>query len=219
MSVAPCETSLQCGKAGGKAIGPLRGRSAQRRRFAVCPPAVGSSATRLPLPEAFFLHAWVACRHACGEQRQRAVFELAPAAAPLAADQFTGSKALSLTFTQQHSLCSARLATAAAGAMAAGGEPTDEAAQPTPAGLLELPDNLLHAIFSQLSSVADLAAVAASCSALRALVWGSSWDQATTLAANVYTPGLPATLRWAAERMPRVRGSVLHAVRFVFALS
>lgn len=102
--------------------------------------------------------------------------------------------------------------------MAAGGQHADEAAQPTPAGLLELPDNLLHAICGQLSSVADLAAVAASCSALRALVWGSSWDQAAAFAAHVYTPGLPASLRWAAQRMPRVRGSILHAVRFVFGL-
>ena len=90
--------------------------------------------------------------------------------------------------------------------MAASGG-TAEADQPAAAGLLQLPDPLLHVILSRLTSAADMAAVVASCSALRALVRGSSWDQPSTLAAGIFTPALPATLVWAAERLPRVSAS------------
>jgi hypothetical protein len=74
---------------------------------------------------------------------------------------------------------------------AAGGGASEE---PAPPSLLELPDVMLHAIFSHLTAVSDLAAVAASCSVLRALVRGSSWDQPSALAADVFTTALLATL-------------------------
>lgn len=94
-----------------------------------------------------------------------------------------------------------------AAAMAAVGGRQEEVEGTAPAGLLELPDLLLHVILSHLTSVGDLGAVAASCSSLRALVRGSNWDQPAALAANVFTPALPGSLVWAAERMPQVSSS------------
>ncbi|KAI7836132.1 hypothetical protein COHA_009962 [Chlorella ohadii] len=89
--------------------------------------------------------------------------------------------------------------------MAAVGGRQEEVEGTAPAGLLELPDLLLHVILSHLTSMGDLGAVAASCSSLRALVRGSNWDQPAALAANVFTPALPGSLVWAAERMPQLR--------------
>ncbi len=96
-----------------------------------------------------------------------------------------------------------------AAAMAAVGDRDrqEEEAGTAPAGLLELPDLLLHVILSHLTSVGDLGAVAASCSSLRALVRGSSWHQPAALAANVFTPALPSSLVWAADRLPQVSTS------------
>lgn len=108
LSVALCEASLQCGTAGGKA-----NWAAERALGAAPPlcslPSCRQRATRLLLPKAIFLHACVTSRHACGEQRQRAVAKLALAAASLAADQLPGSKILSLDVRTAAQSLSARL--------------------------------------------------------------------------------------------------------------
>lgn len=87
--------------------------------------------------------------------------------------------------------------------MAAPGGAADEASHPA-TGLLELPVFLQHEILGHLSAAADLAAVAASCTALRALVRGSTWAQAGSLTAHVWTPALPPSLAWAAAHLPQV---------------
>ncbi len=46
-----------------------------------------------------------------------------------------------------------------------------------PASLLSLPAALLHSVVAALTLAADLAAAAASCSALRDVVMSASWDQ------------------------------------------
>lgn len=134
---------------------------------------------------------------ACGTCRRRPLGDPPSAAAAEAPDRRFHPSGFQVVAREQRGRPQRRPA------MAAGGG-TTEADQPAAAGLLQLPDLLLHVIFSHLTSATDLAAVAASCSALRALVRGSSWDQPSTLAADIFTPALPATLVWAAERLPRV---------------
>lgn len=73
--------------------------------------------------------------------------------------------------------------------------------------LLDLPTSLLHHVLASLAAAADLAAVAATCSALRAAVHdAASWPGITSCAAlgHGWSPALPASLRWTAQHCPQV---------------
>ena len=76
---------------------------------------------------------------------------------------------------------------------------------PAHLAFLELPDNLLRLALSHLTRAADLASVAASCTALRALVGDSNWHGIAACESHTWTPALPARLAWAAGRCPQVR--------------
>ena len=70
--------------------------------------------------------------------------------------------------------------------------------------LLDLPDSLLHLVLNQLNAALDLAAAAATCSTLRAVINSSRWQFISAFETHKWTPGLTGCLRWAAAKCPQV---------------
>ena len=93
---------------------------------------------------------------------------------------------------------------AAAAAAAAAVAPAAEHPEHEPLSLLHLPDLLIQLVLSWLTTAADVAACAATCSALRALVHGASWQHIGSFRAHRWTPALRGSLQWAASCCPQV---------------
>lgn len=87
----------------------------------------------------------------------------------------------------------------------------DDDAQHERPSLLHLPNALLAHALGHLSNLSDLAAVAATCSALRSLVAEATWQHVSHCAAHVWSPALPGSLSWAAARCPQARIGARHA--------
>lgn len=92
------------------------------------------------------------------------------------------------------------------------GKPTTAAAQqqgheqPPATTLQTLPDFLLLWILDRLNLAADLAAAAATCSALKSLVEHTQWKHICSYNARCgWSPALPGSLQWAANHCPQLR--------------
>lgn len=70
--------------------------------------------------------------------------------------------------------------------------------------LLDLPESLLHLVLNQLNAALDLAAAAATCSTLRAVINSSRWQFISAFETHKWTPGLTGCLRWAAAKCPQL---------------
>lgn len=90
--------------------------------------------------------------------------------------------------------------------------PADETAETAsteeeqpPISLLQLPGTLLARILGCLPAAPDVAAFGAACSAARAIVAGQAWESVQTLGLHAWSPRAEGSLRWAAERYPKLR--------------
>ena len=84
-------------------------------------------------------------------------------------------------------------------------EPASTEEEQQPLSLLQLPGALLARILGCLPAASDVAAFGAACSTARALVAGQAWESVQTLGLHAWSPRAEGSLRWAAERFPKLR--------------